>query len=400
MDGSDSMKYELSGFPLKRKEFEEKISYAEKYLFSLGLKDVAEEIGKENAKWFIANIHSIQEKLGYKKRAIVVGAPDFTFQTSSNKFRRGIPEGARFMWGDNTYDFVLTDLEIDFCGMLVGAVEEDPSFERILNILYEMREKNYEIDNLEIERSYFWPGSHFLKLYDVKNYKALDLPKNVVVLHTSSNKMRNRLKDFIREKAEEIETPFGKTRILQGKDAREYKKCCKYASDFSKRKRQIVFEEIFDGETIANHNHCDLKGLNEVIIGCDVVDEGEVSVISLIDRAYLIKGKKNLSSEKIEECFGSRSIEEWVYEYLLNLNMVPHGGGHELPGVDRLEKVIFYPEDRIFVLKCGSRTEAYEDMWNMPRGNRVKGILERTQSLELANHYATLQLIYTIKVDF
>ncbi len=137
-----------------------------------------------------------------------------------------------------------------------------------------------------------------------------------------------------------------------------------------------------------------------MIIGCDVVDEGEVSVISLIDRAYLIKGKKNLSSEKIEECFGSRSIEEWVYEYLLNLNMVPHGGGHELPGVDRLEKVIFYPEDRIFVLKCGSRTEAYEDMWNMPRGYRVKGILERTQSLELANHYATLQLIYTIKVDF
>ncbi len=141
MDGSDLMKYELSGFPLKRKEFDEKIGYAKKYLFSLGLKDVAEEIGKENAKWFIANVHSIQEKLGYKKRAIVVGAPDFTFQTSSNKFRRGIPEGARFMWGDNTYDFVLADLEIDFCGMLVGAVEEYPSLERILSTLYEMREK-------------------------------------------------------------------------------------------------------------------------------------------------------------------------------------------------------------------------------------------------------------------
>jgi len=400
MDGSDWMKYELRNFTLKRKEFDEKISFAEKNLFSLGLKDVAEEIGRENAKWFIANIHSIQEKLGYEKKAMVVGAPGFTFQTNSDKFRRGIPEGAKFTWGDNTYDFVPTDLGIDFCGMLVGVIEDDLSLERILNILYEMREKKYEIDNIEIERSYFWPGSHFLKVYDVKNYKALDLPKKVAVLHTSSNKMRNQLKDFVRERAKKIETSFGITNVLRGRDARKYEKCCKYASEFSKKKRQILFEEIFDGEIIANHNHCDLKGLNEAIIGCDVVDEGEISVISLTNRAYLVKGKKNLSSEKIEECFGSRSIEEWAHNYLLNLNMVSHGGGHELPGVDHLEKVIFFPKGRIFVLKCGSRIEAYEDMWNFPRGYRVEGILERVQSLGLANHYATLQLIYTIKVDF
>ncbi len=394
------MKYELRDFHLKRKEFDERMSFAGKYLFSLGLKDVAEEIGRENAKWFIANMHSIQEKLGYEKRAMVVGAPNFTFQTSSNKFRRGIPEGARFRWGDSTYNLVIADLEIDFCGMLVGVVEDDLSLERILNTLHEMREKNYEIDNIKIERSYFWPGGHFLKLYSVKNNKALDLAKNVAVLHTSSNEMRNRLRDFVRERAEEIETPFGTTRVLRGSDAREYEKRCKYASDFSKRKRQLLFEEIFDGETVANNNHYDLKGLNEAIIGCDVVDEGEVSVISLTDKAYLVKGKKNLSSEKIEECFGSRSIEEWSHNYLLNLNIVSHGGGHELPGVDRLEKIIFYPEGRVFVLKCGSRTEAYKDMWNIPRGYRVEGIVERVQSLGLANHYATLQLIYTIKVDF
>ena len=80
--------------------------------------------------------------------------------------------------------------------------------------------------------------------------------------------------------------------------------------------------------------------------------------------------------------------------------MVSHGGGHELPGVDHLEKVIFYPEGRVFIFKCGSRIEAYEDMWNIPRDYRVEGILERVQSLGLADHYATLQLIYTIKVDF
>ena len=48
--------------------------------------------------------------------------------------------------------------------------------------------------------------------------------------------------------------------------------------------------------------------------------------------------------------------------------MVSHGGVHELPGVDRLEKVIFFPERRIYVLKCGSSIKAYEDMWNFPCG--------------------------------
>lgn len=393
------MEYELRDFPIEREEFDERMSFAEKYLFSLGIEDVVEEIGRENAKFFIANIHSVQEKLGYEKRAMVVGAPNFTFQTSSTKFRKGIPEGARFTWG-NKYDIVPADLEFDFCGMLVGVVEDNLSLESILNTLHEMEEKRYEIDGIEIERSFFWPGGHFLKLYEVKDYKALDLPENVAVLHTSSNEMWNLLRDFARERSEKIETPFGETRVLVGRDAREYEKICKYASNFSKRKRQLIFKEIFDGETIANHDHYDLKEINEAIVGCNVVSEGEVSVISLTDRAYLVKGKKNLSPEKIEECFGSKSIEEWAYDYLLNLNLIPHGGGHSLPGVDRLEKIILYPEGRVLVLKCGSRMEAHEDFWNIPRGYRIKGIIERVQSLELADRYATLQLIYTIKVDF
>jgi len=393
------MKYELIDFPIKREEFDERMSFAKKYVFSLGVEDVAEEIAGENAKFFIANMHFVQEKLGYEKRAMIVGAPNFTFQTSSNKFRNGIPEGARFTWG-NRYDIVPADLDFDFCGMLAGVVEDDLSLQNTLNSLHEMRDRTYEIDCIEIGKSLFWPGGHFLKLFEVKDYKALDLPEHVAVLHTSSNEMRNRLRDLVRERTEKIESPFGGTRVLTGKHAREYEKLCRYASDFSKRKRQLLFEEIFDGETIANHNHYDLKGMNEAIVGCDVVDEREISVISLTDKAYLVKGKKNLSPEKIEQCFGSKPIEEWAYDYLLNLDIVPHGGGHSLPEVGRLERIIFYPEGRVFVLKCGSSMEAHEDFWNISRGYRIEGILERALSLGLADHYATLNLIYTIKVDF
>lgn len=400
MRESDLMKYELKRFHLDKKEFDKKFNFAEKNFFSLGLKDVSEEIGKENAKWFMANIHSIQEKLGYKKQAMVVGTPSFTFQTSSAKFRKGIPEGVIFMWGDNTNDFILADLEFDFCGFLIGTVENNLGLEGVLDSLYRIRKKRYEIDNVTVEKSFFWPGSHFLKIFTVKDYETLDLLKYMVVLHTSSNIMRNQLKKFVQERSTEIETNFGKSHILLGKDAREYMKLGRYASDFSKRKRELLFKDIFNGVTIANRNHCDLIGLNEAIIGCDIVKEGEISVISLTNRAYLVKGKKNLSPEKIKEYFGSRTIEGWAYDYLLNLNIVPHGGGHTLPGVNHLEKIILYPKSRIFVLNYSSRTEAYEDMWNIPRDYRIKGILEKVQSLGLADHYADLQLIHTIKVDF
>lgn len=394
------MKYELRKFPIKRREFKERISYAERYLFSLGLNDAAAQIGRENAKFFISKMHCVQEKLGYRRRAIVVGAPNFTFQTSPGKFRIGVPEGAKFTWGDGTYDFVPADLEPDFCGMLIGLIEGDLTLEETLNKLYRARGRIHEINGVKIEKPLFWPGSHFLKLYEVKNNQDLNLSRKVVVLHVSSNEMRNLLRGFVRRRAEEIETPFGTTRILRGNDAREYIKLCKKASDFSKRKRQLLFEEIFEGEVIANHNHYDLTGFNEAIIGCTLISEGEISVISLTDKAYLVRGRRNLSPAKIAECLGSQPIEGWVYSYLLNLNILPHGGGHRLPGVNCLEKIILYPEGRVFVLKCGSRIEAHQDMWNVPRGYRVKEILEKTMSLGLADLHAPLQLIYTIKVDF
>lgn len=68
---------------------------AEKYLFSLGLNDPAEEVGRVNAILYLAKMHYIQEKLGYKPQPMFIGTPDFTFQTSPRKFHESVPEGGR-----------------------------------------------------------------------------------------------------------------------------------------------------------------------------------------------------------------------------------------------------------------------------------------------------------------
>jgi len=401
------MEYELRGrHPLKREEFDGRMRNAEKYLFSLGLNDPAEEVGRVNAILYLAKMHYIQEKLGYKPHAMFIGTPDFTFQTSPRKFHESVPEGGKVIWGDGAYDFVPGEMEFDFCGMLVGAVKNDPNLEEILDILYEMKEKNLEIDGRRVELRNFSPGSHFLNLYGVENHEVLGLPKVVAVLHTSSNEMRDSLINLVHERAEEMQTPFGRSYILQGSDAREYEKRCRHASDFSKGKRKLLFEEIFEGEVIANHNHYELIGLNEAIIGCNLIsEEGEVFVITLSDSlsAYLVKGKMNLSPKKIEEVVSSsRAIEGWAYEQLRKANVIPHGGGHKLNEIDGVAKVILYPDRKVIIPKCKSKngTSAYVDMKEISRGYRSDDILDRVRSLKLGNHYATLRFIYGIKVDF
>jgi hypothetical protein len=403
------MEYVLKeGYPLDRCEFDERMVEAEKHLFSLGLSDVAEEMGRINATLFLAKLHYIQEQLGYSRYAIFVGTPDFTFQTSSYKFRDAVPEGGKIVWGDGTYDLVPTEMEPDFCGLLVGAVEDDPSLEGILDALYSMRARDdYYIGNVKVKLRNFRPGSHFLNLYRVEDYEALDLPKMVAVLHTSADEMRNQLTSFIQDRGEAMQTPFGRTCILRGDDALEYEKRCRYASEFAKEKRKFLFEEIFGRcEVLSNENHYELTGLNEAIIGCQSVHkQGDILPITLINgsSAYLIKGRMNISQKVIEELgFDSRELEGWVYKGLLNANIAPHGGGHKLINIEGVQKVILYPQAKVIIPQHKDKacTEAYADMETVLRSYRSEGILKRVQSLGLADHCATLTAIYGIKVDF
>ena len=403
------MEYELRGkYPLPREEFHERIREAEEHLFILGMGDAAEEIGRVNASLFLAKIHFIQEKLGYEPMGMIISPPDFTFQTTPHKFRDMTPEGSKIIWGNGRYNFIPGEMEFDFCGLLVGAVEDDVSLRKVLDRLYEMRNKSYEIDGIEIQLRNFSPGSHFLNLYKVENYDMLDLPKKVAVLHTSSDEMRDPLLEFVREKAKTIQTPFGSSHILLDTDARRYEKQCKSASEFAGKKRKLLFEKLFgDKEVLANHNHYKLLNRNEAVIGSNIISkEDEVFVSTLIDTspAYLIKGKKNLSPKIIEELgFDSRITEKWVYDRLVKANILPHGGGHKLIEIESIEKVLLYPNGKkVIVPRYGTQigTRVYIDMANTPRSYRSQGVLERVKSLELGEYYATLHFTHGIKVDF
>lgn len=382
-----------------------RIRNAEKYVFSLGAGDAAEEVGKVNATLFLAKIHFIQEQLGFNHHAMVVGAPDFTFQTSPHKFHTAVPEGALVLWGDGKYDFLPAETEVDFCGMLVGAVDYVP-LEEVLDRVYAMGKRGpYSIGGTRVDLKNFSPGNHFLNIYKVQDHNALDFPEYVAVLHTASDEMRDHILDFVRQRASRIHTPFGESHILSATDASEYTRLCKEGSNFSRQKRQLLFEEIFGHNyVISNENHYDLIGSNEAIIGCNTFEQsGALFVITTSDRspAYLLKSKANLSREKIEENgFYSRRCEHWVYKKLLKANIIPHASGHRLVEATAIEKVILYPQSKVVIPRYNnSQTTAYTDMNVIHRRFRFEEILERVLSLDLAERFATLEYVYGIKAD-
>lgn len=396
------MKYKLRGNFLKREEFHERIKHAEKYLFNLGMQDTAGRIGEINAIWFIAKMHYIQEKLGYEPKAMVIGSPDFTFQKSVDKFQASVPEGAKVIWGGNSYNFIPVEIRPDFCGMLVGGAD-DSSYDNILDKLYEMKRKRYEIDSVEIQLRNFSPGSHFLNVYEIKNHEELNLPERVAILHTSSNEMHKPLVKFARENGEEIKTPFGNSLILRDEDAVEYEKYCRNASLFSKEKRKLLYEEIFNNdEIISNCNHYELLGLDEAIIGSNIVnEEGGIFSITFLNilPAYLVKSRRNLSERKIKEIL-PREMEGWVFDKLRNANLLPHGGGHKLNSFKLKETIVYPSGKKLFILSHANNVLACEELWNIPTTYRSDDVLEKVFSLELAEPYATLEFLYGIKVDF
>lgn len=172
-----------------------------------------------------------------------------------------------------------------------------------------------------------------------------------------------------------------------------------------KKKRELLYTKIFDGKIISNHNHYELAAPNKAIIGCNLVKkEGDVFALALDKScAYLLRGKKNLSPEKIREIMPDPKLtERWVYKELRRADILPHGGGHRLNEFDGIDKILLYPRGKIMIPKCGSMTGkmAYVDMMEVSRGYRSDGILDRVISLKLGDLHAALELVYCIKADF
>ncbi|MHA2119112.1 MAG: hypothetical protein ACW98J_09340, partial [Candidatus Thorarchaeota archaeon] len=209
-------------------------------------------------KYGLAKIHHVLFQLGMEPDATFVGAPDATVTRNVKRWHSGLGYGGKLSWGDGNRRIVFLDSMPNACGMLVGALESLPKMDMLIDNISSVLEAEAIIDDIVIEWD-FAVSNHFIDLY---KYKPVDetvdsLHKYIFIMHGSVPELKGdndtkfgfglyRHKSIILEEmAEEFDTPFGKTWVVQGNDASEYLKFNDFACNLSKKKRLRAAQSIF-----------------------------------------------------------------------------------------------------------------------------------------------------------
>ena len=347
-----------------RDKTDEMLVKARKHCFFVGLNDSGAELCKVNTPYGVAAIQYIQEKLGLPPKATFISSPDMTITRNVSRWKSGFGYGGKLIWGDGDDQLIILNTKPNACGMLAGALDSMPEVDKLIERLHKMENTEHRIDGVKVEWD-FYKSNHFVDIFEAKPVSSDNpgLPRYMFIIHGSSGEFRGDTRSGfgiyydkskkLMEMAEEIVTPFGKFLILTGDKAREYYKRYLYVEDFAKEKRRLGAKLLFgDYHEISNETHQGLVSMNELTLGCNYIrDETTLFPVALRPDlpAYLVRGVPNYSPEMIDILgFENRAKKLGVYDYLLNANIVPHGGGYVLPDLLSVNKVLNYNGSRYF----------------------------------------------------
>jgi hypothetical protein len=156
---------------------------------------------------------------------------------------------------------------------------------------------------------------------------------------------------------------------------------------------------------IANITHQGLLNYNELILGCQNVNDPAVSVFPIALRAdlpaFLMKGLPNLDEEIIESLgFTKRAEKLGVMDRLTNANIIPHGGGYAFKDIINVTEVIEIMNQRYFILDMQSDVgnKICSDVRDMEFDYRGKSVVLRTVELGFGEISARLIPHYVLKI--
>jgi len=395
---------------------EELLARAEAHIFSTGLLDGATYLCKANMKYGLAKIHWIQERLGLKPDATFISTPDMTTTRNAARWKSGFGYGGKVSWGNGDAELVILNTKPNTCGMLVGGLERFPDCSELVNKLAKLRNRKDEIDGIEIQWD-FHLSNHFIDLFWVKPLSEVKFPEYVFIIHSSARELTgdNRTgfglyydrSELLQDMAERLDTPFGPLHVLTGSCAKEYYELYCYAEEYSKKKRIFAAEALFGGfQLISNEVHQGLVNMNEILLGCHLLDKNETEcVLPFVLRAdipsYLVKGKPNFGENEIETLgFTKRSQRLGVYGRLKNANIIPHGAGYTFPDLLSVSRVIEYGDNRYFEVDqvTDRGKKVLSDVREIPYTYRGREVVLKTLELNLCELVAKLVPRYVLKM--
>lgn len=326
---------------------------AAEHIFSMGLGDVAAEMSERNMAYGLAKMHHVLGELGQMPDATFIATPDLTITRNEARWQAGVGYGGKLTWGGGERPVVFLDVKPNCCGMLVGGLGELPPLADVARRLDGMLEDHAELDGVAIDWD-IGTGNHFVDLMAVETLAPdVDLPRWCFVMHFSGQELRGDnvlgmglywdYSSEIRRRMRVFETPWGPCRTLLDDDAFEYWEFFQRAEEFTRRRRQMAAERLFDDFTvIANLHHQGLVHANAMLLGCQDTSGGGLVPVMLRESTpgYLFRPLPNLTDAVIELLgWTERAREHGVIDQLRAANVIPHGAGYMLPGVSHVAAV-------------------------------------------------------------
>ncbi|UCF61500.1 MAG: hypothetical protein JSV37_02135 [Anaerolineaceae bacterium] len=387
---------------------------AEDHIFSTGLDDSGARLGLTNMKYGLAKILMAQEAYGLEPNAYFVAAPDATVTRNANRWKSGFGYGGLLAWGDGGQELVVLDVKPNCCGMLVLGLDQIPTQSSLTERIKTLHEQRLEINGMPVQWD-FGISNHFITLFRVTPLDETSFHPYAVILHGSGKELRNAnpwgdglywdWSESLEKKAELFSTPMGPLRLLTGSAANEYYAYFLQAKAFSQERRVLIAQHLFDEFTIySNENHQGLLSMNEMVLGVHVMrDEETILPLTLQAQlpSYLLRVLPNLSEDVIQSLgFEEQARRIGIYDQLLSVNILPHGGGYAYPHIAEVVSVNDYGQDeRYFELSfCeGEGTQIIKNVRDLPYTYRGLEVIDQVKQLELGRIVAQLVPIYVFK---
>ncbi|QEE16408.1 hypothetical protein DSAG12_02238 [Promethearchaeum syntrophicum] len=395
----------------------EMLKYAQKHYFSLGIDDGAAKLCKSNFRFGLAKIHFAQNHLGLKPNATFISTPDETISRNKRRWNSGYGYGGKLIWGHKNDPLIFVDTKPNACGMLVGGLDELPKPDDILKKVKNIVSSEVYIDNIKVEWDYH-KGNHFIDIMetDLDSYNSQKFPKYMFVIHGSAPELQqendkgvglyyDKSKNLMNI-CNSINTPFGEIKYLEGNNAKEYFEFFNFAKKFAADKRRKAAEMLFGNfKEISNPLHQGLLSYGELVLGAQHITSDEQKIFPIALRSdlpiYLMHGVKSLSEEQIDDLgFENRAKKFGILKNLKEFNVLPHGGGYDLPHINSVIEVLEIENEHYFV--CEQEIQEgftiFSDVAETSYIYRGKKIVNRTVNLELGNIVGKLFPKFVLKI--
>lgn len=392
----------------------ELLQRANDFIFSTGLNDGASKLCRANMKYGLAQFHLIQENYGFEPKATFISSPDETISRNNFRWNSGLGYGGRLNWGSGNEKIVFLNVKPNCCGILVGGIEELPDAYEIIKKIDNVKSTELYSGDVLINWDY-GISNHFINCYETKILSDIDLPPYIFMIHGSAPEFRDDKYGLglyidssksLMNLAIKEPTDFGYQYILLDSDAKEYVEFNKKAINFSSVKREIIAMNLFssDFEVICNTPHQFLKDYNNMYLGSNCTDEGNIYPTTLrADLAgYLFRGRKSFSKITLKNNgFLERAEKFELLDLLLNANILPHGGGYMLPDISQVQKVLEYKHQRYFaceLVKDKNKLKIVRNVKELQFEYRGRDVILKTIQLELGDIIARLNPIFSLKL--